>query len=71
MGNPFIGCEDWKERYRRLAEKAGDLLVERLLALRAPGPFCLLCAEKDPADCHRQFLAAVLAGLGHEVEHLR
>jgi hypothetical protein len=38
----------------------------------APGrPICLLCYERDPAQCHRQRLAAELhARLGLPVEHL-
>ncbi len=70
MGNLFIGCEDWKERYRRLAAVAGDLLVERLLALGLEEPVCLLCAEKKAEDCHRQFIAEHLAKAGHEVRHV-
>ena len=37
LGNLFMGCEDWRERYRRLWEHAGDLLAERLAA--DPHPF--------------------------------
>jgi uncharacterized protein (DUF488 family) len=68
LGNLFIGCDDWKERYRRIAERAGDILVERLLAMGLEEPAALLCAEKRDADCHRQFLAAHLRRIGHEVE---
>jgi len=68
MGNVFIGAEDWQVRYRRLVERAGDVLTERLAAV--PGPACLMCAEKRPADCHRSILAAYLTNQGHEVEHL-
>jgi uncharacterized protein (DUF488 family) len=68
LGNVFMGCEDWPERYQRLMQQAGDLLTERLLTLAAP--FCLMCAERQAAACHRQVLAAHLVQRGFEIEHL-
>ena len=68
LGNVFMGCEDWPERYQRLMQRAGDLLTERLLAIAAP--FCLMCAERQAAACHRQVIAAYLAQRGFEIEHL-
>ena len=68
LGNVFMGCEDWPERYQRLMQRAGDLLTERLLALAAP--YCLMCAERQAAACHRQVIAAYLARHGFEIEHL-
>jgi len=68
LGNVFMGCEDWPERYQRLMQRAGDLLTERLLALAAP--YCLMCAERQAAACHRQVIAAYLAQRGFEIEHL-
>ena len=70
LGNLFLGCEDWKDRYRRLADRAGDLLLERLLALRAEEPIALLCAEKKAEDCHRRFLADRLVLMGHRMVHV-
>ncbi len=70
LGNLFIGCDDWKDRYRRLAEAAGGLLVERLLALGLEEPICLLCAERKASDCHRQSIAEHLRRAGHDVEHI-
>ncbi len=55
--------------YRVLFERAGDLLVSRLGEL--PEPFCLLCAEKRVAECHRLVIADFLvATKGWSVEHI-
>ena len=45
LGNVFLDCPDWRDRYQQLLEKEGDLLIHRLVNL--PGPMCLLCAEKQ------------------------
>ena len=68
LGNPFVDLRDWEQRYRRLLNAAGDLLVERLLTL--PTPICLLCCEKDPGQCHRRLIAGFLARKGWTVEHI-
>lgn len=68
LGNLFLGYEDSLERYRALFARAGDLLLDRLLAL--PGPVCLLCAEKDIDRCHREAIAERLAEKGYAVRHL-
>src|SRR5262245_19267226 len=52
LGNIFLGCEDWRDRYRQLLAQAGPLLTERLRQVLQP--FCLLCAEKDVGACHRE-----------------
>jgi hypothetical protein len=37
-----------------------------------PAPYCLLCAEKSPTECHRSIIAAHLARVtGAEVVHLQ
>jgi uncharacterized protein (DUF488 family) len=62
-------CDDWKSRYAELMRSAGRLLVARLAAI--PEPYCLMCAEKRPEDCHRAYIAEYLAReQGVEVEHL-
>jgi uncharacterized protein (DUF488 family) len=68
LGNVFRDTEDWRQRYQRLMEQAGDLLVERLVVV--PGPFCLMCAEQKVKDCHRLVIARYLEGKGWEVEHI-
>ena len=68
LGILFMDSEDWAEPYRRLLELAGALLTERLS--RIPQPFCLLCAEKRVADCHRRLIAEYLVARGRQVEHL-
>lgn len=68
LGNVFLGCDDWRPRYQRLLERAADILLERLYAV--PTPFCLMCAEREVAACHRQLIAAQLQQRGYCVEHL-
>jgi uncharacterized protein (DUF488 family) len=69
LGNVFLDFDDWRDRYRRLLESAGELLVGRLAGL--PEPFCLLCAEKRVGECHRAQIADYLArSQGAEVEHI-
>ena len=69
LGNLFRDFDDWRPSYRALFERAGDLLVGRLDEL--PEPFCLLCAEKRVADCHRLVIADFLvATRGWSVEHI-
>src|SRR5262245_1767354 len=40
LGNLFLDFPDWQDRYPRLLELAGPLLIERLADV--PGPICLL-----------------------------
>ena len=70
LGNVFGQADGWKDRYRRLLDLAGDLLVGRLQS--AEPPVALMCAEKRPEDCHRKILADYLARTrGHRiVEHI-
>lgn len=69
LGNPFIGYPDWPERYRQFFDRAGDLLVTRLVDV--PQPYCLLCAEKKATECHRRLIADFLVRTqGIVVHHL-
>lgn len=69
LGNIFREYPDWETWYRGLLEQAGELLVERLAGI--PQPFCLICAEKKVADCHRRLIAEYLVvKQGAEVEHI-
>ena len=68
LGNLFQELPDWQERYQRMLDLSGDLLTERLA--NVPEPFCLMCAEKLVAGCHRRLIAELLAAKGHQVEHI-
>jgi uncharacterized protein (DUF488 family) len=68
LGNLFMGYEDWPARYGKFLGRAGDLLFDGLAGV--PEPFCLMCAEKRAAECHRGQIAECLAAKGWEVEHL-
>lgn len=68
-GNVFIEFPDWLERYRQLLDVEGKLLITRIVDL--PESLCLMCAEKQFSDCHRQVTAARLEKIkGYEVRHL-
>lgn len=68
LGNPFMECDDWRDRYRQYLEKEGDHLIEPLRSI--PGPFCLLCSEKSSEECHRFLIAEYLVSRGYEAEHI-
>jgi uncharacterized protein (DUF488 family) len=69
LGNVFLDFDDWQERFQRLLEAAGDLLTSRLAGI--PEPYCLLCAEKRVAECHRRLVAEYMARRwGSEFVHL-
>jgi uncharacterized protein (DUF488 family) len=68
LGNVFIDCEEWRDRYWRLWDRAGDVLAERLWQIQPP--FCLMCAERHARQCHRQRIADYLVEHGYVVEHL-
>jgi len=65
LGNLFRGLEDWEQGYRALIQAAGPLLLDRLRQIDEP--YCLLCAEKDAANCHRCIIADAIAREGHSV----
>lgn len=69
LGNLFVDLDDWQRRYGDLLEAAGPFLIQRLVEL--PAPSCLLCCEKDPAQCHRWLIAEYMARRGWTVEHIR
>jgi len=64
--------ENGKVQYDRLArtEKFKGA-IERLLAGREKHRISLMCAEKEPLDCHRTILVArYLVAAGAEVQHI-
>ena len=69
LGDIFLGLPNWLELYRQLLAQSGELLIGRLLSV--PEPFCLMCAEKRVAECHRLEIAHYLVRTrGAEVQHL-
>jgi uncharacterized protein (DUF488 family) len=69
LGNVFREVDDWRGPYRELFDRAGAVLVRRLVDL--PESFCLLCAEKRVTECHRLVIADFLiASKGWTVEHI-
>lgn len=68
LGNIFLECEDWRERYAAFVGRIGDLLSAKLQGLE--GPLCLLGGEPRATDCHRFQIAEFLASRGHDIEHL-
>lgn len=42
----------------------------QLLGLAEQRPTAVMCAEAQPLNCHRSFLADALVGAGHEVVHI-
>lgn len=70
LGNIFLNDVDWAAKYKELLQKAGDLLTQPLFAPDLSAPICLLCAEKDPAQCHRGLIATFLERAGHAVRNI-
>jgi uncharacterized protein (DUF488 family) len=69
LGNLFREYPDWPARYAQFFERAGGLLLDRLVDVAQP--FCLLCSEKRAGECHRTPIAEYLAkSRGYEVRHL-
>lgn len=64
--------EDGRVSYRKLA--ASELFrqgIDRLLAAAKTHTVAIMCAEKDPLDCHRTILVArELVGRGESVAHI-
>ncbi len=70
LGNIFLNDVDWAAKYEELLHKAGDLLTQPLFATDLSTPICLLCAEKDPAQCHRWLIGEHLQQRGHDIYHI-
>jgi uncharacterized protein (DUF488 family) len=45
--------------------------IGRVTALAAAGRCAIMCAEADPASCHRRFIADYLSAHGVTVRHIR
>ncbi|HEX7038157.1 MAG TPA: DUF488 domain-containing protein [Pseudomonadales bacterium] len=71
--DPAFYDADGRVDYARRAQ-AEDFLdgVERLMTLAAEAPTAILCAEEDPARCHRRrLITPALRARGAEVVHIR
>ncbi len=72
--SPDPACYDRQGRvsYRKLAATAAfQAGLERLQALSREHCIALLCAERDPLDCHRTILVArALEGRGAVIRHI-
>jgi len=66
LGNPFLGHDDWQDRYREWILAEGELRCRKLFDLEEP--VCLLCAEKRISECHRMHVAEFLTRQGHSLE---
>jgi uncharacterized protein (DUF488 family) len=44
--------------------------IDRLLALAREAPTVVLCAERDPAECHRRHIATTVKEQGLKVRHI-
>ncbi len=56
--------------FRKLMTDDGNARTARLVALATHRRVCLLCAERDPAHCHRTLVAEHLAGQGWRIVEL-
>jgi uncharacterized protein (DUF488 family) len=72
--SPDPACYDREGRvsYRKLAASAAfQAGLERLQALCGQHCIALMCAERDPLDCHRTILVArALEGCGVAIRHI-
>ena len=44
--------------------------IERLAAIATDSPTAILCAERDPAGCHRRFIATTLESRNMTIRHI-
>ena len=49
---------------------AGQAALDELARMAEAAPVCLMCFERDPAQCHRRVLAERLVGRGFSVSDL-
>ena len=69
LGNIFLEYPNWRSAYAKLLQQTGYSLFSRLENI--PLPFCLLCAEKKVADCHREQISEHLQVYGYTlVNHI-
>jgi uncharacterized protein (DUF488 family) len=66
-GSELRGLEGYRAYMGQPAFRAAAM---ELLELAGQRRTAIMCAEKDPAKCHRHLLAEYLEELGHEVVHV-
>jgi uncharacterized protein (DUF488 family) len=65
LDSAFAGYAD------HMATAAFAAAIERLAGLAAAMPTAIMCAEADPASCHRRLLSDWLVSNGWDVRHVR
>lgn len=56
---------------KQLATKEAEAALARVLEMASAAPVCLMCYEREPAECHRQFTIEPLeARRGEKARHL-
>lgn len=62
----------FEKLYRKqLATKDAEAALARVLEMAAAAPVCLMCYEREPSECHRQFTIEPLeARSGEKALHL-
>jgi len=68
LGNLYKDEKNWRELYAQHIRQQGDQLIKSLLEI--PQPFAIMCAERRVTDCHREYIAQYLEGMGWAVTHL-
>ena len=66
-GSELSGLEGYRAY---MGQPAFRSAVEKLLELAGQLRTAIMCAERDPARCHRLLLSEYLEELGHRVVHL-
>ena len=72
QSRPEMGGFDHKpEQFHEWCEVAAEGLGELILATNTGNKILIMCAEKNPNQCHRKyFVARALEEGGHKVKHL-
>ena len=62
----------FEKLYRaQLATKEAEAALARVLEMASAAPVCLMCYEREPSECHRQFTIEPLeARSGEKARHL-
>jgi uncharacterized protein (DUF488 family) len=70
-GSPHIALDEGRRGFAdHMGTEAFQRAVSQIVNLAARGPTVLLCAERDPQQCHRALIADYLLLQGMRVVHL-